>query len=74
MPTIRELRVEKELPQPELARLAECSTGTIIRLEAGKPVSKKILLNVCKVLEVNPSEVTGVNLFVPVKRRRSKNG
>ena len=69
MPTIREVRVERELPQCELARRAGCATGTIVRLEAGKPVSKKVLTAVCNVLEISPSEVTGVNLFVPVKHR-----
>lgn len=70
MPTIRDRRIELELPQLELARRAGCAVGTIIRLEAGEPVSKKTLENVCKVLGVAPSEVSGVNLFVPVKHRK----
>lgn len=70
MPTIRDLRVEKELPQPVLAELAGVSTGTISHMENGKPVSRETLKKVCAVLGVDPSDVDGVNLFIPVKHRR----
>lgn len=71
MPTIRDVRIDVGISQAELAARAEVSKGTIIRLEAGKPVSKDTLLQVCRVLEVDASEVTGVNLFNPVQHRRT---
>lgn len=75
MPTIRELRVQRELPQPRLAELAGVSTPTIVRMETGKPVSRESLGKVCAVLGIRPGEVTGVNLFVPVRDRQyRKNG
>lgn len=62
MPTIRELRIGRKWSQQHLADLAGVSSQTISKMERGRPVQRTSILLVAQTLEVDPSEVTGVNI------------
>jgi transcriptional regulator with XRE-family HTH domain len=67
MPTLAELRTERNLSQIDLAGLTGLSTSAISRLENGHPIQKTTLTLVCQALGVSPSDVTGVNLYSAVQ-------
>jgi transcriptional regulator with XRE-family HTH domain len=51
------LRSERELPQKQVARLAEIDGSTLSRLESGaRGVSREVLDRICAVLELNRHE------------------
>lgn len=75
MPTIEEVRIERQMSQAELAGRARVGISTVSRMERGKRVSDASLKAVCLALDISPTDVTGINRFIPVvHRRRHKNG
>lgn len=62
MPTVKELRVSKGWSQQELATRAGVGIHAVGRLEKGDSVYKATLSQICQAIEVDPSEITGVNI------------
>lgn len=69
MPTPYELRVQKNLSQRQLAKLAGVSTPTISRMENGHNILEDKFNGICQALGVSPREVTGVNVYSAVQAR-----
>lgn len=72
MVTLLDARIRQELSQEDLATQAGLSRETISQAENGKRVRKTTLAAICAVLKINPNDVEGVNLFVPVRDRTRK--
>lgn len=67
MPTIKELRLERNLSQAALAALSGVSTPAISRMENGHAIQPYVLTFVCQALGVSPKDITGVNLYSAVQ-------
>lgn len=52
---IKDARKEKGITQAELAEQADVSIDTIIRVEAGKPMSMDTFFRIANVLKANPA-------------------
>ena len=67
MPTIRELRLERDMSQAALAARSGLSIPVISRMENGHAVQPYAFKLVCQALEVSPSTITGVNVSSAVQ-------
>jgi transcriptional regulator with XRE-family HTH domain len=64
MRTIQELRRERKLSQIELAVYSKVAVSTVSLIERGSPCSMRVLLALCKVLDVSPRDVA-----ITIKKR-----
>ena len=76
MPTLRELRVSRDISQRRLAELAGVSKLSVQHAEWGKPVQRTTIAKICTALDIQPSEISGVIYHSAVrsalKRERRK--
>lgn len=72
MPSIRELRVRRDISQETLARSANVGSQTIWRAEAGRPIRRESALAICQALGVSLSQVEGLQLFSAVQSQNRK--
>lgn len=66
--TIQQAREAKDMRQVDLASLVLVSVTSISRMENGKPVSKTMLKRICQALDVDPSNIEGVNIIPSVRQ------
>lgn len=72
MPTLREIRIGKDLSQAQVGELAGTSQDVVSRAELGKPTRKKTLERICKALEVPFEQVQGMRVYSAVRDRNLK--
>lgn len=74
MVTLKEARINKDISQVELARMAGTSQRLVSRAESGKTILKETLVKICAALDISPDDVTGVDALsrVGIAARRTK--
>lgn len=60
VPTLKELRENKNWSQQELSQRAIVAQVLVSRAETGKPIGRTTFLRLCMALGANPDTVTGV--------------
>jgi predicted transcriptional regulator len=73
MPTLRTLRESKYLSRKALAKLADVSESTIVRMEEGKiHTQQEVVEKVLAALGVSMDEVEGLNIYNIMRDRRHR--
>lgn len=60
--TLRQIRENQGLSVEQLAHLANVHLQTVYRIEQGKPVSRVYVARVCRALNVDITQVEGLNI------------
>lgn len=73
MPTLREIREKHYISRNKLAKAADVSESTIIRMEGGKKTTEeaasKILSALSEMIKEEIKDVEGLNIYNPMKDR-----
>jgi len=70
MMTLEEARLQRDLSQGQLAKLAGVSRESVNHAENGRAIHKKSFSAICLALEVSPDEIIGVAIYNPYARKR----
>lgn len=68
MKTLKQLRLDQELTQQQLADRAKVSRRVVNRAEAGAPIMPLKFAAICRALGVSRDAVVGANVFEKEKR------